>query len=173
MRISHKIPSSQRGFTIVELLVVVVVVAILAAITIVSYNGIAARASDSARQSDTNGIAKILEIRHIETGQYGFDDSPEPVSREAFLNFYKLTSLSSSTIICNYDSCPDAHNSNWDKKKLYIDASGERFTYGYWSNADGEWKNYTRYVFNGEGFSEEFTSSAADGPFELGMQEDD
>lgn len=41
---------SQRGFTIVELLIVVVVIAILAAITIVAYNGIQNRAKDSAAQ---------------------------------------------------------------------------------------------------------------------------
>ncbi len=38
--------STVRGFTIVELLIVIVVIAILAAITIVSYNGIQARAKN-------------------------------------------------------------------------------------------------------------------------------
>jgi len=38
----------QSGFTIVELLIVVVVIAILAAITIVAYNGIQNRAKSSA-----------------------------------------------------------------------------------------------------------------------------
>lgn len=37
----------QRGFTIVELLIVIVVIAILAAITIVAYNGIQTRARNS------------------------------------------------------------------------------------------------------------------------------
>jgi prepilin-type N-terminal cleavage/methylation domain-containing protein len=37
-----------QGFTIVELLIVVVVIAILAAITIISYNGIQSRAKTSA-----------------------------------------------------------------------------------------------------------------------------
>lgn len=40
------------GFTIVELLIVVVVIAILAAITIVSFNGIQNRAYDSTVQND-------------------------------------------------------------------------------------------------------------------------
>ncbi|MCA9336234.1 prepilin-type N-terminal cleavage/methylation domain-containing protein, partial [Candidatus Saccharibacteria bacterium] len=40
------------GFTIVELLIVIVVLAILAAITIVAYNGIQQRSRDSIRKSD-------------------------------------------------------------------------------------------------------------------------
>jgi prepilin-type N-terminal cleavage/methylation domain-containing protein len=43
--------SSRNGFTIVELLIVVVVIAILAAITIVAYNGIKQRADASALSS--------------------------------------------------------------------------------------------------------------------------
>jgi len=42
----------QAGFTIVELLIVVIVIAILAAITIVAYNGIRDRASDSAAKTE-------------------------------------------------------------------------------------------------------------------------
>ncbi|MCD8561836.1 prepilin-type N-terminal cleavage/methylation domain-containing protein [Candidatus Saccharibacteria bacterium] len=40
-----------RGFTIVELLIVIVVIATLAAITLVAYNGIRERAQVSAVQS--------------------------------------------------------------------------------------------------------------------------
>jgi prepilin-type N-terminal cleavage/methylation domain-containing protein len=43
--------NKSRGFTIVELLIVVVVITILAAITIVAYNGIQTRAKQSAAQS--------------------------------------------------------------------------------------------------------------------------
>ncbi|MFZ2125552.1 MAG: prepilin-type N-terminal cleavage/methylation domain-containing protein, partial [Candidatus Saccharimonadales bacterium] len=44
--------STNRGFTIVELLVVIVVIGILAAITIVSYAGISQRAVAVSLQSD-------------------------------------------------------------------------------------------------------------------------
>lgn len=52
---------TQKGFTIVELLIVVVVIAILAAITIVSYNGITTRVNDTAIQSDLSALKKKIE----------------------------------------------------------------------------------------------------------------
>lgn len=56
----HWALQKQKGFTIVELLIVVVVIAILAAITIVSYNGITNRAKQSAVASMTSQVQKKL-----------------------------------------------------------------------------------------------------------------
>ena len=63
---------AERGFTIVELLIVVVVIAILAAITIVSYNGITNRANASSAQSTAAALQKKAElfISDGPTGQY-------------------------------------------------------------------------------------------------------
>lgn len=55
------IKNKQSGFTIVELLIVIVVIAILAAITIVAYNGIQVRARDTQRAADATNILKSLE----------------------------------------------------------------------------------------------------------------
>jgi prepilin-type N-terminal cleavage/methylation domain-containing protein len=60
----------ERGFTIVELLIVIVVIAILAAITIVAYNGIQTRARDTQRVADMNSIVKALELYKAQNGQY-------------------------------------------------------------------------------------------------------
>lgn len=55
-----------RGFTIVELLIVIVVISILAAISITAYSGIQNRANDTAVKSDLRNFAgKILEYQAI------------------------------------------------------------------------------------------------------------
>lgn len=59
-----------RAFTIVELLIVIVVVGVLAAISIVAYNNIAAKARDAQRMSDISSITKALELYYIENGAY-------------------------------------------------------------------------------------------------------
>lgn len=58
----------QNGFTIVELLIVVVVIAILAAITIVSYTGISNQAHDTAIKSDLVAAQKKTELYKAEYG---------------------------------------------------------------------------------------------------------
>jgi prepilin-type N-terminal cleavage/methylation domain-containing protein len=50
-----------KGFTIVELLIVIVVIGILAAIVIVAYQGVSQRAKASQYQTDTATIAKKAE----------------------------------------------------------------------------------------------------------------
>ena len=59
----------KSGFTIVELLIVVVIIAILAAVTAVAYNGIMARAQESKMRSDINQIQKAVMIARINSGK--------------------------------------------------------------------------------------------------------
>ena len=86
---------TMSGFTIVELLIVIVVIAILAAISIVAYTGIQNRANDTAIKNDLANIAKKLEVYKVSistTEQYpstlataGMDLS---VSKNAYGNHY-------------------------------------------------------------------------------------
>lgn len=59
-----------RGFTIVELLIVIVVIGVLASIAIVAYNGVQAGARDAKRKSDVAAIVKALELYYTEKGHY-------------------------------------------------------------------------------------------------------
>jgi prepilin-type N-terminal cleavage/methylation domain-containing protein len=60
----------QSAFTIVELLIVIVVIAILATISIVAYSGIQARARDSVRIAKIKDMAKAIELYRIDNGRY-------------------------------------------------------------------------------------------------------
>lgn len=62
--------AKQRGFTIVELLIVIVIIAILAAIVIVAYNGVQERAQESSVRTDMTNIAKQVELHRVDEGRY-------------------------------------------------------------------------------------------------------
>lgn len=60
----------RAGFTVVELLIVIVVIAILATISVVAYNGIQNREHNTAVQSDLKNIATKIEMYYAEQGIY-------------------------------------------------------------------------------------------------------
>lgn len=66
----HKRNTDATGFTIVELLIVVVVIAILAAISIVAYTNIQDRANDSVIQHDLKNFAKRIQLIAAETSSF-------------------------------------------------------------------------------------------------------
>ena len=70
------------GFTIVELLIVIVVIAILASISIVSYNGVQNRAKATAASSAAKNVATKAEMANTFKGFYpgvigDFNDNSE------------------------------------------------------------------------------------------------
>jgi prepilin-type N-terminal cleavage/methylation domain-containing protein len=67
---SHTRLKASPAFTIVELLVVIVVIGILAAITIVSYIGISQRATVAAITSDLDSASRQLKLFQVTNGSY-------------------------------------------------------------------------------------------------------
>lgn len=59
-----------QGFTIVELLIVIVVIGILALLVITTYSGIQAKARNSQRQTDIASIQTQLEAFFSQNGYY-------------------------------------------------------------------------------------------------------
>jgi type II secretion system protein G len=70
MSVGNLYRNKTKGFTIVELLIVIVVIGILAAIVIVAYNGVQQRARDSRRQNDVQALTQALEIYYLTNGSY-------------------------------------------------------------------------------------------------------
>ncbi len=108
----------QSGFTIVELLIVIVIIGILATLVIVTFSGVQQRARDSERKTDINAIAGQLEAAYAKTGTYpalaGLLDAP---TRE--------------TLEIRLDSKAFADPSNSDGTLAATAASGADATYGY------------------------------------------
>lgn len=61
--------SGSHGFTIVELLIVVVIISILAAITLATYSGIQQRARDAQRATDLSTLRKALILWSLDNDQ--------------------------------------------------------------------------------------------------------
>lgn len=85
-----------RGFTIVELLIVVVVIAILAAVTIVAFNGIKDRASSSAMAMDFAQASKMLEAEKAKNGTETYPSA----APSTLTNNYSYSSTSSGASYC-------------------------------------------------------------------------
>lgn len=62
--------SNKHGFTIVELLIVIVVIAILAAISIVAYNGIQNRAENTKTIDGVAAYTKLFSFYAVDNGAY-------------------------------------------------------------------------------------------------------
>lgn len=63
------IPKRQPGFTIVELLIVIVVIGVLASITVVAFNGIQERSRVSRANSDLSNFVKAIQVARINEGK--------------------------------------------------------------------------------------------------------
>ncbi len=59
----------QKGFTLVELIIVIVVIGILAAIILVAYSGISAQAREAKREADLDQYYKAIMVARINEGK--------------------------------------------------------------------------------------------------------
>lgn len=169
-----------KGFTIVELLIVVVVIAILAAITVVAYNGITASANDSRMRTEAKSFEKVLSIRHVEHGGYYDGSKTYPQTSEEAIARFGLQSMSDRLVFIDYGGNYEKPE-DFDKAKIYVqnglECLGEYshdtcsialvadgLAFSYWSNADNAWLGY--YLSGDSTLSTLFPVSYESGPLQ-------
>ena len=130
---SNRLP----GFTIVELLVVIVVITILAAITVVGYTSVQSKAKETSIQGDLAAIAKKYDAHKASTGTYPFGYA---------LNMGSIFRISvnkdSYDLTKNYQllNCTSSANPGSDYAILASSTSGKRY---YISSNGSSVKEYT------------------------------
>lgn len=113
----------KQGFTIVELLVVIVIIAILAAVSIVSYNGLQNRAVDATVRSDLVANAKRLRMYYdtygaptgwgdlLQSGKVGTEFGFTGTKKSYYVNLPSAAStVNNSLSACFYRKAPSGPN---------------------------------------------------------------
>lgn len=60
----------QRGFTVIELLIIIVVIGIIASISLVAYSGVQERAKYAREQTDLSEVNKLIHLYYVNNGEY-------------------------------------------------------------------------------------------------------
>jgi len=166
LRSNKYIIYKQKGFTIVELLIVIVVIAILAAISIAAYTGIQNRAYDNTVQQDLRNIAQKIEMYRIASpndqypvGPTQLADAEVTASRDAYGNHYNNGSGLYNLVYCRLTSAADRFALVGRSK------SGAIFQYtsgGGIAEFTGNWNNGSASICSGAGVANGGVSSARD-----------
>lgn len=79
------------GFTIVELLIVIVVIGVLASLVLVAFNGVTGRANEAHKLADVDTVKKFLEQYYVLNGHY--------VRNDYFVNGNANSALTSGPLV--------------------------------------------------------------------------
>ena len=111
----------QKGFTIVELLVIVITIAILASITFASYNGAQQRTQDASLQNDLTHVGELFDVYRTNTGMT--DEYPSTLANLQGLGLKIARANYRTTITANVIACISA-----DKKSFAVVAQNKSGT---------------------------------------------
>lgn len=127
------------GFTIVELLIVIVVIGILAAIVIVAFNGVQNRAKDTAVRSDVSNLVKKMEEYRVLNDRYPISSANlETFNFRASKGGYQIapTSTSNLTYCWVTDGSDAAVIARSQSNKIFLGRAGSVTEYtGTWQTS--------------------------------------
>lgn len=137
-----------EGFTIVELLIVIVVIAILAAISIVAYNNVSKKANASAAQSDLSNFERKLMAYHAVQGTF-----PTSVADMADDGFAATDKMSWG----DYSEGASTPRGKYKVLTDHFSTSNSGDTYNariyYWDYTEGMWMVKSIYYYSVGGWS--------------------
>jgi len=91
----------RRGFTLIELMVVIAIIIILAAIAIPNYLSMTARAKRSRVASDFAAIATALETYKTDWNSYPAAETAQPITVSSSIVYAELTGDTTATAVVN------------------------------------------------------------------------
>jgi prepilin-type N-terminal cleavage/methylation domain-containing protein len=149
VNISKQKIGNTQGFTIVELLIVIVVIAILAAISIVAYNGIQQRADVSARKAEMSQLQRKIQVDALQHGGesihlssplvYGIGRGSwsltDPVENAQMLTLYSVFDTSSNMDAAWSVFARPEPTSSTNYFSLRANSAGSSIVQGYWQTS--------------------------------------
>lgn len=126
-----------NGFTIVELLIVIVVIGILAAIVIVAYTGVQARAQVAKKESDISQMRNKFSIYSIDNNRYP--------ATALELNDALDSALMQASYLPAVDEDSCGSNTHFTKKQYCVESFYDEdydytgYTIVYWNDVTRRW----------------------------------
>ena len=132
-----------KGFTLVELLIVIVVIAILAAISIVAYNGVTNKARDDERVADARDIINAAAVYNSENAHW------PTISELGSFNTVKLSDQTKSRLGTVAPSAGDKNKYQYKLCGTAPNFTGAKVTY--WKEVISSHEHHEKTVSSGSG----------------------